>query len=169
MDYWPLCSAEWNHFCNFNKGIMRNISGICEIILNLNQRFRRCRLKISHLELWWSSHLVERNHLCNFCRGHYGEHSSKIILNLGQWLGGDVVWRKRWQTSDAHGKQTNHNSWPWAFASGELKTLKITPWFSLKGIDSKKPSLEPLRKKCIIWDPKIQLWKITKILNSVSL
>ena len=34
---------------------------------------------ISYLELWW-------NHLSNFCSRQYGEHSSEINLNLGQWL-----------------------------------------------------------------------------------
>ena len=27
-----------------------------------------------------------RNHMCNFGRGHYGKHSSEIILNLDQWF-----------------------------------------------------------------------------------
>ena len=27
------------------------------------------------------------NHLCNFGRGHYGEHSCEINLNLDQWFG----------------------------------------------------------------------------------
>ena len=44
-----FCSAEWNHLCNFGKGIMRNNS---EIILNFDQWFRRCLLKIF---LIWSS------------------------------------------------------------------------------------------------------------------
>ena len=29
---------------------------------------------------------VERNHLCNFERGHNGEHSCEVILNLDQWF-----------------------------------------------------------------------------------
>ena len=36
---------------------------------------------ISYLELWQPSCSVERNHICNFCRGHYGEHSCEAILN----------------------------------------------------------------------------------------
>ena len=35
--------------------------------------------KISYLELCQLSCLVEQNHLCNFERGHYGEHSSKLF------------------------------------------------------------------------------------------
>ena len=59
---------------------------LCEIILNLDQWFRRrCRLKIF---LIYSSGrpscLVERNH---FGRGHYEKHFFEIILNLDQWLG----------------------------------------------------------------------------------
>ena len=30
--------------------------------------------KIYYLELQWPSCSAERNHLCNFVRGHYGEH-----------------------------------------------------------------------------------------------
>ena len=41
---------------------------------------------ISYLELCWPSCSAEQNHLCNFGRGHYGEHSHEIILNLGQWF-----------------------------------------------------------------------------------
>ena len=31
--------------------------------------------------------LAVYNHLCNFGRGHYGEHSCEIILNLDQLFG----------------------------------------------------------------------------------
>ena len=31
--------------------------------------------KISYLELWSPSCSVEQNHLCNFERGHHGEHT----------------------------------------------------------------------------------------------
>ena len=46
--------------------------------------------KISYLELWWPSCSVERNHLCNFGRGHHGEHSCEVfeIWTSGS---GDVV------------------------------------------------------------------------------
>ena len=35
--------------------------------------------KISYLKLWWPSCSVEWNHLCNFERGHHGEHSCEVI------------------------------------------------------------------------------------------
>ena len=35
--------------------------------------------KISYLELWQPSCLVEWNHLCNFERGHHVEHSCEVI------------------------------------------------------------------------------------------
>ena len=42
--------------------------------------------KISYLELWRLSCL------CHFGRGHYGDHSNEIILNLDLWFFGvDVV------------------------------------------------------------------------------
>ena len=37
---------------------------------------------ISFLELWQLFCLVERNHLCNFGRGHHEEQFCEIILNL---------------------------------------------------------------------------------------
>ena len=41
---------------------------------------------MSYLELWWPSYSTEQNLLCNFGKGHYGEHSCGIILNLDVWL-----------------------------------------------------------------------------------
>ena len=70
--------------CNFGSGY----HGVqfCEIVLNLDQWFRRCCLKDSLSRALTISCLVQWNHLCNFCRGHYGEHLCEIILNLDQWL-----------------------------------------------------------------------------------
>ena len=43
LELWcPFCSAEWNHLCNFGRG--HHVKQFCEIILNLDQWFRRCRL-----------------------------------------------------------------------------------------------------------------------------
>ena len=30
--WWPFCSAEWNHLCNFGRGYLNE--QFCEIILN---------------------------------------------------------------------------------------------------------------------------------------
>ena len=47
----PFCNAEQNHSCNFGRGYQEE--QFCEIILNLDQCFRRrCVLKIF---LIWSS------------------------------------------------------------------------------------------------------------------
>ena len=44
LDIWqPFCSVECNHLCNFGRGYYEE--QFCEIILNLGQWFRRCRLK----------------------------------------------------------------------------------------------------------------------------
>ena len=44
----------------------------CEIILNLDQCFRRiCGLKVFYLELWLPLCLAEQNQLCHYARGHY--------------------------------------------------------------------------------------------------
>ena len=37
--WWPFCSAEWNHLCNFCKGHYEE--QFCEIILNFDQWFKR--------------------------------------------------------------------------------------------------------------------------------
>ena len=52
LELWqPLCLVEQNHLCNFGK--RHHEEQFCEIILNLDQWFRRrCRLKIF---LIWSS------------------------------------------------------------------------------------------------------------------
>ena len=58
LELWqPFCSAEQNHLCNFGSGYHEE--QFCEIILNLDQWFRRrCILKIF---LIWSSggHVVQ--------------------------------------------------------------------------------------------------------------
>ena len=41
---------------------------------------------ISYLELWQSLCSVDKNHLCNFDKGHYEEQFCEIILNLDQWF-----------------------------------------------------------------------------------
>ena len=50
---------------------------------------------ISYLELWQPFCSAERNHLCNFGRGHYEEQFCKTISNLGQWFRSplkDLIW-----------------------------------------------------------------------------
>ena len=81
----PLCSMDWNHLCNFGRKHHEEQS--CEIILNLDQWFRRKMLfkVISYLELW-QPFSAGRNHLCNFSRRYYQEKFCEIILNLGQWF-----------------------------------------------------------------------------------
>ena len=38
---------------------------------------------------------MEQNHLCNFERGHHGEHSSEVNLNLDQWFRGRCHLKKK--------------------------------------------------------------------------
>ena len=42
--------------------------------------------EISYLDLWWPFCPAERNHLCDFGKGHYDEQFCEIILNLDQWF-----------------------------------------------------------------------------------
>ena len=76
--WWPFCSAEQNHLFNFGRGYQEE--QFCEIILNLDQWFRRCHLK-DFLSGALAALLIgqERNHLCNFERVHYGERSCEVI------------------------------------------------------------------------------------------
>ena len=127
LELWrPLYLAEWNHLCNFSRGYHE--VHFCEIILNLDQWFRRCRLKyflsgaLAALLFWRSQ---------TFCAilaaGIKGEQSCEIFLNLDQWLRKRChlkkkftdAWRRR--ITIAHLEKTDHNSSPWAFGSGELK------------------------------------------------
>ena len=52
LELWrPFCSAEQNHLCNFGKGYYEE--QLHEIILNLDQQFKRRRLL--KVFLIWSS------------------------------------------------------------------------------------------------------------------
>ena len=50
LELWRnFCSSERNHLCNFGRGYQEE--QFCEFILNLDEWFKRCHLKISYLEL----------------------------------------------------------------------------------------------------------------------
>ena len=51
LELWlNFCSSERNHLCNFGRGYQEE--QFCEFkILNLDEWFKRCHLKISYLEL----------------------------------------------------------------------------------------------------------------------
>ena len=42
--WWPFCSVEQNHLYNFDRGHYEKY--FCEIVLNLDLWFRRCRLNV---------------------------------------------------------------------------------------------------------------------------
>ena len=69
--WWPFCSAELNGLSNFGRG--HHEEHFCEIILNFNKWFRRCRLNIVCLELWRLFCSAQQINLCNLHRGHYCE------------------------------------------------------------------------------------------------
>ena len=78
-----------DHLCNFGR---RHCSEqFCEIILNLEQWFKRCRLKDFLPELWQPFCSAERNYSCYFGRGHYEEQFCEVILNLEQVSEGDAL------------------------------------------------------------------------------
>ena len=81
----PLYSAERNHLCNFGR--RHHEEQTCEIILNLDQWFRRksC-LKIF---LIWSSgsHFVQQSGtICEILVDGIMRNICEIILNLDQWF-----------------------------------------------------------------------------------
>ena len=49
-------------------------------------KFSTCGFCALYGIIWWSFCLAERNHLCNFGRGHNVEPSCEILLNLAQWF-----------------------------------------------------------------------------------
>ena len=52
LELWlPFCSAERNHLCNFGRGYQEE--QFCEIILNLDQWFRR-RYNLNIFLIWCS-------------------------------------------------------------------------------------------------------------------
>ena len=159
LELWQsLGSVEQNHLCNFGR--RHHEEQFFEIILNLDQCFRRCRLKIflnwssgsqfvqqngticailvegimrnnsvnlfriwasgsgedvvlksSYLELWPPFCSVEQNHLCNFERGHHGEHSCELVKLYEIWTSGsgvDVVKKKVYRRR----MKTDHNTSP---------------------------------------------------------
>ena len=83
--WWPLCSAERNHLCNFGR--RHHEEQFCEIILNLDQWFRR-RSCLKIFLIWSSdSPFVQQNGtICAIL-------VEGIMRNIFNWisgLGGDV-------------------------------------------------------------------------------
>ena len=68
---------EQNHFCNLGRGCNEEQSR--EIILNLGQWFRRCRLKDFLSGAVAALLFGGANYLCNLEGGHHGEHSCEVI------------------------------------------------------------------------------------------
>ena len=60
---------DQNYLCNLGGGHQEE--QLCEIILNLKQWFRRCRLK--DLLSYALTGSAEQNYLCNFGTGYYDE------------------------------------------------------------------------------------------------
>ena len=81
-----FCSVEQNHLCNVGRGYYEE--QFCEIILNLDQWFRRrCLLKIFPI---WSFGTIlfsgAKTCLPYFGRGYQEEQFCEIILKLDQWF-----------------------------------------------------------------------------------
>ena len=63
-----------------------------EVILNLDQWFRRCRLKIFLIESSGGSSVQRNGTICNFGRGHHEEQFCDIILSFDQWFIRFLIW-----------------------------------------------------------------------------
>ena len=77
LELWrPLCSAELNHLCNFDR--MHHEEQFCDFFLNFDQWFRkRCHLKYFLSGALVAPFTAEWNHLRNFGRGY---HARGIVL-----------------------------------------------------------------------------------------
>ena len=83
--WWPFHSAKQKHLCNLSGGHYEE-QFFEIIILNSDQWFSKCLLKIFHfIDLLWSFCSAEWNDLCNFGREHHEVHFCEIILN---WTSG---------------------------------------------------------------------------------
>ena len=111
----PFCSTEQNHLCNFGSWYQEE--QFCEIILNLDQWFRRCLLKVV---LIWSSGSPSLQRSWTICaileRGHHGEHSFEVILYLDQCFRRRCCLKKKFM--DAGGRTPHKDS------SGQIKLGK---------------------------------------------
>ena len=94
LDLWlPLCSAEWNHLCNFDR--RHHGEQLCEIILNFDQWFsRRCHLKIFPI---WSSggpFVQQSRTIClNLVKSIIRNNSVKLFGIWASGSGGNVIKR----------------------------------------------------------------------------
>ena len=103
---------------------------LCEIILNLDQWFKRCPFKICS---FFNSvgHFVQWSRaICAISIEGIEEHSCEIILNLDQWF--RCYLKKKFTHNTRKAKtcntcqgKTDHNSSPCAFGSGEFKSFLI--------------------------------------------
>ena len=88
LELWQhFCSAEQNHLRNFGRGYYEE--QFCEIILNFNHWFLRCRLKkflSGALEALLFSTAEPFVQLLFFFGRGYEEQFCEIILKLDQWL-----------------------------------------------------------------------------------
>ena len=90
--WWPFCLGEQNHLCNFGRGICYQEEQCFEIILNSDQLFRGCLLKIF---LIWSSvglFVQQSGTICaNLVEGIMKNTSVNLFRIWASGSGGDVV------------------------------------------------------------------------------
>ena len=91
LELWlPFCSVEQNYLCNFGRGYQEE--QFCDIILNLDQWFTRCRLKKF---LIWSSGgpFVQRSGtICAILvEGIMSNNSVTLFRIWASGSGGDVI------------------------------------------------------------------------------
>ena len=80
--WWPFCSAQPNHLCNFGRGHSKE--HYCDI--EFGPVVKEMQFKdFSYLELWWPPLFSREEQLCSFQPGCYEENFCEISLNLDQW------------------------------------------------------------------------------------
>ena len=75
----PLNLVEQNHLCNFGRE--HHDEQIFKITLNLDQRFRRYRLKTFHISSSGRPFVQRSGTICNCGSMHHVEQFCEIVLN----------------------------------------------------------------------------------------
>ena len=88
--WWPFCSAERNHLCNYGRGYQEE--QFCEMVLNLDQFRKRCLLKIFLIWSCGSPFVKLSGTICVLLvEGIMRNNSMNLFKIWASGSGGDVV------------------------------------------------------------------------------
>ena len=119
LELWrPFCSAEQKHLCNFGRGHYEE--QFCQFISNLGQWFRRrCRLKDFLSGALAAVVFSGAEPFTQFWKKTLWGTFIWSYMKFGLVVQEEMSFKEK-----GNGRtKTNHNTSPWAFGSGELKTV----------------------------------------------